>query len=63
MSGRKIMYRKDYLEGNAYGSNQSQNAVENERNGMIFNNNLHIVSSYGSPFSKKGSPVKIKIIK
>ena len=57
------MYRRDYLEGNNYGFNQLSNAVEKERNTMYFTNSLDIISNYGPPFSRKGNPVKIKIIK
>jgi len=63
MSGRKIMYKRNYLDGSIYGCHDTANANENERNRIIYTNNLDFNSSYGSPFLKKGNPVKIKIIK
>lgn len=63
MSGRKILYRKDYLDSHIYGLNPSSNPQENEKNLMNLTNAIDIHSSYSSPFVNKGSTVKIKIIK
>ena len=62
MSGRKIIYKKGYLEGHLYGSSPSINAIENERNLINLTSTLDINTNYNSPFLKKG-PVNIKIIK
>jgi len=63
MTGKKIIYRKDYLDNHIYGTFQSLNAVENERNLSNLRSSIYINSSYSSPFYNKGSPVKIKLIK
>ncbi len=61
--GKKIIYKKGYLDNHLYGASTSLNAAENEKNLVNLSNKYTIISNYGSPYSKKYSPVKIKLTK
>jgi hypothetical protein len=55
MQGKKIIYKKDYLDNHIYGNNNN--------NQKIFED-LNINSNFNSPYNKvELSPIKIKLIK
>lgn len=65
LSGRKIIYKKDYLNAylsgpkNASGTNEK----ERERNLPNLTSKLDILSSYSSNYARKEGIQKIKLIK
>jgi len=57
------MYKKGYLDTHLYGHFTSLNPIENEKNIASLSSPINILSNYSSPYSKKTSPMKIKLLK
>jgi len=63
MKGRKIIYKKDYLDNHFHGS-YSSNAAEAERIKNKIKSDTTINSNFSNPYYKSVlAPIKVKVIK
>ncbi len=65
ISGKKIIYKKDYLNAYFSGPKNGPELLEREKENNLVNltSKLDFVSSYSSNCSRKEGPVKIGFIK
>jgi len=63
MQGRKIIYKKSFLENNYHGSHHNNN-LECEKVRKKILGDMTINSNFGNPYNKNDiTPVKVKLIK
>jgi hypothetical protein len=53
LNGRKILYKKGYLDTHLHGHFNSLNPLENEKNIASLTSPIKILSNFISPFKKK----------
>ena len=63
LSGRKIIYKKDYLNAYLSGPINASDTNEKEKNFSNLTGRLDIISSFNSNYSRKEALLKIKKIK